>query len=56
VDESVSQRTAAIQLCVVAVISWQLRAGTVREPRGRETSAVGNRYQATASEDCNRLR
>jgi hypothetical protein len=26
-------------------------AGTVREPRGRRTSAVGTRYQATASED-----
>jgi hypothetical protein len=25
--------------------------GTVREPRGRETSAVGSRYRATASED-----
>jgi hypothetical protein len=27
------------------------RVGTIREPRGRGTSAVGIRYQATASED-----
>jgi hypothetical protein len=31
-------------------------AGTVREPRGSGTSAVGNRYQATDSEDYSRLR
>jgi hypothetical protein len=33
------------------VRSWQLRPGTVREPRGRGTAAVGSRYRATASED-----
>jgi hypothetical protein len=26
---------------------WEERPGTVREPRGRETSAVESRYQAT---------
>jgi hypothetical protein len=26
-------------------------SGLVREPKGRETSAVGNRYRTTASED-----
>jgi hypothetical protein len=30
--------------------------GTVREPKRRGTPAVGSRYKATASEDCNRLR
>jgi hypothetical protein len=30
--------------------------GIVREPRVRRTSALGNRYQATTSEGCNRLR
>jgi hypothetical protein len=30
--------------------------GRFRKPRGRGTSAVGSRYEATASEDCNRLR
>jgi hypothetical protein len=29
----------------------ELRPGTVREPTGRGTSAVGSRYGATASED-----
>jgi hypothetical protein len=29
--------------------------GTIREPRGRGTSAVGSRYQTTASGDSNRL-
>jgi hypothetical protein len=28
-----------------------VRPGAVREPRGRGTSAVGSRYQATVSED-----
>jgi hypothetical protein len=34
--------------------SWG--TGTVREPRGRGTSAVESRYQATSGEDCTRLR
>jgi hypothetical protein len=29
-----------------------LRTGTVREPRRKGISAVGSRYQTTASEDC----
>jgi hypothetical protein len=32
----------------VALGSWQLRPGTVREPRRRGTSAVASCYQATA--------
>jgi hypothetical protein len=41
--------TAAVQsLSAVAVRRWQLRRETVREPRGRGTSAVGSRHQATA--------
>jgi hypothetical protein len=32
-------------------LSLSLSPETVREPRGRGTSAVGNRYQATANED-----
>jgi hypothetical protein len=39
------------QLRDAVVRSWQLRLGTVREPRGRGTPAVENRYQATANED-----
>jgi hypothetical protein len=31
-------------------------AGDIREPRERGTSAVGSRYQATASEGCYGLR
>jgi hypothetical protein len=34
--------------------SWG--TGIDREPRERGTSAVGSRYQPTASRDCNRLR
>jgi hypothetical protein len=30
--------------------------GTVREPRRKEKSAVGSRYQATVTEDCNKFR
>jgi hypothetical protein len=40
----------------VVVKRWLLSPGIVREPEGMETSAVGSRYQATTSEDCNRLR
>jgi hypothetical protein len=36
--------------------SWYLRLRIVQEPRGKGTSAVGSRYEATASGDCNILR
>jgi hypothetical protein len=35
------------------VRSWELRHRDSSEPTGRETSAVGNRYQATDNEDLN---
>jgi hypothetical protein len=45
----VSYGTAAVQsLWAVAVSSWQLRPGTVWEPRGKGMSTTGSCYQALA--------
>jgi hypothetical protein len=33
------------------VRNWQLKPGTVREPRGMGMSVVGSRYQGTTIED-----
>jgi hypothetical protein len=55
ISEIVSWRTSAVQLLrATAVRRWWLRPETVREPRGKGTSAVGSRYQAKASEDYNK--
>jgi hypothetical protein len=44
-----SERTPGVQsLRALAVRCQQLRWGTIRELRGRETSTVGSRYQAKA--------
>jgi hypothetical protein len=43
-------------LWAVALRSWYLSPAVVREPKGKETFAVGSRYKATASKDCNKLR
>jgi hypothetical protein len=46
-----SSQLSQSRVAVVRGENWQLRRGTGREPRGRGTSAVGSRYQATVSED-----
>jgi hypothetical protein len=47
-------RFSCCELFLLDDASWG--TGIVREPGGRVTPAVGSRYQATASEDSNRLR
>jgi hypothetical protein len=42
------------ELLLLETGSWG--TGMIREPRVKQTSAVGRRYQATTSGNCNRLR
>jgi hypothetical protein len=47
----VSEGTAAFQsLLAIPVRSWQMRSGTLREPRGRGMSAIGSCYQKTGED------